>query len=336
VRRLAALALAFGLACASGQAGPSPPAGPPPRWPPAPAQARILFEDSFPSPRRAPPQTSFWGRVWNAVVGLGDDRRDDPPLQRPFGIALGGDRLLVADPDLRTVLSVDWRAGTSEAVTCPSRDWILPMGVAAGEAGSIWVADAGAHALVEVAGGRCRSVGAGVLDRPTGVAVGAGRIYAVDTPRHEVIAFSPAGAPVARVGVRGEEDGQLNFPTALAVLADGTLLVVDALNFRVARFTADGRWLRSFGNPGDGGGAFGRPKAIAADAQGRIYVTDALNDVVVVFSPEGEFQLAFGGRGDGPGALTLPAGVAVGADRVFVADSFNRRVQIYQLLGERP
>jgi 6-bladed beta-propeller len=335
MRRIAALALGSALACASGPAAPPP--GPPPRWPPAPAQARVRFEVSFPSPVRPPREVSFWKRMWNAVVGVGEgDGREEPPLQRPFGVAAEGDRLLVADPDLRTVLRVDWRAGTSEQIACPARDWVLPMGVAAGEGGSIWVADAGAHALVEVARGRCRAVGADVLERPTAVAVAAGRIYTVDTPRHEVVAFSPAGAPVARVGVRGEQDGQLNFPTALAVLADGTLLVVDALNFRVARFGPDGRWVRSFGDPGDGGGAFGRPKAIAADAQGRIFVTDALNDVVVVFSPDGEFQLAFGGRGNGPGALTLPAGVAIGADRVFVADSFNRRVQIYQLLGERP
>lgn len=330
------LAALLVVACASGPAVPPLPAGPPPAWPPAPARPQVRFVATFPPLEREPVQRPFWTRVWRAIVGLGAERSEGPLLQRPFGIAPEGDRLLVADPDGHRVLRVDWRTGAAEPVTCPDKEWVSPMAVAAGESGAVWVADAGAHALVEVAQGRCRAVGADILERPTAVVVKAGRVYTVDPPRHQVLGFSPSGKLEVRLGGRGDADGQLNFPTALAVLGDGTLLVVDSLNFRVARFAADGRWLQGFGTPGDGGGAFGRPKAVAADAQGRVYVTDTLHDVVVVFSPEGDFQLAFGGRGGGPGSLTLPAGVAIASGHVFVADSFNQRVQVYQLIGAEP
>jgi DNA-binding beta-propeller fold protein YncE len=45
--------------------------------------------------------------------------------------------------------------------------------------------------------------------------------------------------------------------------------------------------------------------------------------------------LYFGALGGGPGQFNLPAGLYVDAeDRLYVADSFNRRVQIFQYLAE--
>lgn len=328
--RRAALAALLLLACARPMAAPVATA-PPPSWPAAPAQPRVRFAAQFPREHAEAPQRSFFVRLWHAVAGLDDEAEASPALLRPFGVAASGDRLFVADPDGAQVLRVDWKTGAAGPVACSGRDWVAPMAVAVGPAEVLWVADSGARALVRVAADGCRAVGEGVLDRPAAVALAGGLVYAVDPPRHAVVGFSPEGVEQVRIGGRGGGEGKFNYPTGLAALADGTLLVVDALNFRIDRFSAGGRWLGSFGTAGDGEGAFGRPKAVATDEEGRIYVTDALHDVVLVFSPEGEFQLAFGGSGDGPGRLTLPAGVAVAQARLFVADSFNHRVQAYEL-----
>jgi DNA-binding beta-propeller fold protein YncE len=122
----------------------------------------------------------------------------------------------------------------------------------------------------------------------------------------------------------------------VATRPDGALLLVDALNFRIVELGPDGAPRASFGQAGGGEGAFGRPKGVAVGDDGRVYVTDAQHDVLLVFDAGGKFELAVGRTGNGPDGLALPAGVAVGGGFVFVADSYNRRVQIYELLGGAP
>jgi sugar lactone lactonase YvrE len=138
---------------------------------------------------------------------------------------------------------------------------------------------------------------------------------------------------VSRFGGEGEGDGQLHFPTAIARSKDGTLLVVDALNFRIARFTTDGRWLGAFGAPGDVDGALARPKGIAVDDAGRIYVSDAQRDALLVFSADGTFDTVLGAGGAAPGQVTMPAGLAVAGRMLYLADSLNQRVQVFEIPG---
>jgi DNA-binding beta-propeller fold protein YncE len=93
-------------------------------------------------------------------------------------------------------------------------------------------------------------------------------------------------------------------------------------------------WPAAFGDAGDGAGSFARPKAVAVDGGGRIYVSDAERDLVAVFDALGRFEYAIGASGSAPGELLLPAGVAVAGGHLFVADSHNGRVQIFELLGD--
>ena len=303
-------------------------------WPAPPERALVRFVESFPRPGAEPERASFWKRALNLIVGAEPaSQRPALLLERPFGIAAVERGFVVADPDGRTVLRVNPREGQSTPLECGGRPWKMPMAVAAAPDGSVYVADGEAGLVLRVApDGSCLAIGKGALERPSGVAFVAGRIYVVDPPRHQVVAFAPDGREVLRFGARGDGEGKLNFPTGLSAGEGETLLVVDALNFRIVRYRTDGTALDSFGGPGDGSGAFGRPKAVATDSGGRIYVSDAQNDVVVVFSRPGSFETAVGGSSPAPGSLTLPAGIAIGDGFLYVADSYNHRVQIFQLL----
>jgi DNA-binding beta-propeller fold protein YncE len=74
---------------------------------------------------------------------------------------------------------------------------------------------------------------------------------------------------------------------------------------------------------------------VGTDLRGQVYVADAAFENVQVFGPDGRLLLAFGGPGTGPGGFYLPAGVFVDASNViWVADSFNRRVQAFRLLTD--
>lgn len=331
-RLLAAAALAVAAACAHAPAARRPP--PDVAWPAPPAPPRLRLLALVPDPDAPPPRKSFWRRVADAVTGLDSARRRETLLARPFGVAVGPDgALFVADPDGAAVLRFDGD-GRVTRVACRGREWTAPIAVALGARGELLVADAGAGEIVVVEAAGCRALARGALERPTGIAVSGERLLVVDPPRHEVVTLSPGGEVLARLGARGEGEGEFHFPTAIAAAPDGSVLVVDALNFRIVRLSGDGRWLGAFGAPGGDGSGFARPKGVATDASGRVYVTDAQRDAVLVFGADGAFQYAAGATGTDPGRFALPAGVAVSGDRLYVADSHNRRVQVFQLVGD--
>ena len=77
-----------------------------------------------------------------------------------------------------------------------------------------------------------------------------------------------------------------------------------------------------------------RPKGIAVDSEGHLYVVDGLWGIVQVFDQQGRLLYYFGGRGMANGEFQLPAGLFIDReDRIFVVDSFNRRVQVYRYFG---
>lgn len=328
-RLAGAVALAALLACAHAP-GTSP--LPAVAWPDGAAAPRARLAAIFPDPSAPPPRRSWVRALVDTLAGVGaDDRRRAAALERPFGVAVAGDgSFVVADPDAPAVIRVPAQ-GAPKRVKCAGRDWSAPMAVAVAPDGALFVTDAGE--VVQVGpGGHCSTLGSGRLERPTGVVVDGERLLVVDPPRHEIVVLSRGDAVLARWGTRGEGDGQLHFPTAIARAGDGTILVVDALNFRIARFSAGGEWLGAFGEAGQSGGALARPKAVALDPAGRIYVSDAQRDLVLVFSPAGEFDCALAAGGADPGRLTMPAGLAIAGSRLYVADSLNHRVQVFELL----
>jgi hypothetical protein len=61
---------------------------------------------------------------------------------------------------------------------------------------------------------------------------------------------------------------------------------------------------------------------------------DGIYDTVQVFNPEGELLMHFGSSGFKPGHFWLPAGIAIDREnKIFVADTYNHRVQIFKYLG---
>lgn len=105
---------------------------------------------------------------------------------------------------------------------------------------------------------------------------------------------------------------------------------------------------RSWGAAGTEPGQFNRPRGIAIGPDGEVYVVDSDNSRIQVFSPDGSFLRQWGsycdietGSGcvdpDGDGPLALgdgqfkePWGITVdGSGRVYVADTWNHRVQVF-------
>jgi DNA-binding beta-propeller fold protein YncE len=63
-------------------------------------------------------------------------------------------------------------------------------------------------------------------------------------------------------------------------------------------------------------------------------VVEGYANLVQVFNREGQLLYYFGQPGSGPGEFQLPAGMFIDQDnRIFVVDSFNRRIQIFHYYG---
>jgi DNA-binding beta-propeller fold protein YncE len=60
-------------------------------------------------------------------------------------------------------------------------------------------------------------------------------------------------------------------------------------------------------------------------------VVEGLSGMVQVFDRQGQLLYHFGQPGTGMGEFQLPTGLFIdSSDRVFVVDSHNRRVQVFQ------
>ncbi|MBU0704193.1 MAG: NHL repeat-containing protein, partial [Chloroflexi bacterium] len=80
------------------------------------------------------------------------------------------------------------------------------------------------------------------------------------------------------------------------------------------------------------------PRDVAVGPDERLYVADTGNKRVQVFEPDGGFAFQWGGGGVLDGYLDEPVGIAFGLDpatgsgqgsAVYVADTWNRRVQVF-------
>ena len=86
------------------------------------------------------------------------------------------------------------------------------------------------------------------------------------------------------------------------------------------------------GNAFDGGhgpepGHFDQPMGIAVDAAGELFVADRNNHRIQVFGRDGNFKRAWGAMGSAPGEFKEPHDVAVDDEFVYVADTWNQRIQ---------
>jgi DNA-binding beta-propeller fold protein YncE len=192
------------------------------------------------------------------------------------------------------------------------------------------------------------------LLRPRAVAVGPnGERVIADSGNHRIVVLDQTGAfqyafgSHCRLG-EGEAggcvddfgfalgDGQFYEPWGVAVGPNGDIFVADTWNGRIQVFDAEGQFLRKWGYFSSTGGeltdpyALFGPRGIAVDQQGNLVVTDTGNKRILHFTPDGQLIQQAGGGGVILGRFEEPTAVEVDPQTgfVFVADAWNRRVQV--------
>lgn len=305
-------------------------------WPRPPLPPRIEYVTSIHSHEDLFQTGGLWGAVARLFAG-----GPDSSLSRPYAIAVhpeGG--LLVSDAGRQVVHFFDWSHRKYISIGGQSEGGLAsPVGVGVMTDGSILVCDSRLGRVLKYApDGRYLGVFADAEEfgRPAGLSVSqrSGEVFVADVTNHVIAVFSPEGRRIRTLGGRGSEPGQFNFPTHLAIDPKNRLLVTDSMNFRVQMIEPDGRPLRSYGSLGAAEGQFSKPKGVAADRTGRVIVVEGLYDALQIFGQESELLISLGEPGSDAGQFWLPAGLTVDLDEglLFVADSYNSRVQVFRFL----
>jgi sugar lactone lactonase YvrE len=326
------------LACAMPASRQQPPIPVRLAWPRSGSGYGVDYLESISKPEDLAIRRGFLTRLVDIAFGPSEAPRK---LLRPFAVVSDvRGRLVVVDNSVNAVHILDPARRWHKALQGPARELFQsPVGVDTDSAGNIYVSDSTLGKIfVFDRDGKFRRFlgdarGEGLFKRPTGLAVDkkTGEIYLTDTLRHKVYVLDARGAVKREWGKRGEESGEFNFPTAVA-LHEERVVVLDTMNFRVQIFDRSGTYLSSFGKPANEPGGFFRPKGLAIDAERKlILVGDAMFEVVQAFTFDGKLVFAFGEPGSEPGRFRLASGLCSTADgRLLVADAYNGRIQVFR------
>lgn len=186
----------------------------------------------------------------------------------------------------------------------------------------------------------------GQFNEPFDVAVdAAGFVYVTDVRNRRVQKFSADGQFILAFGQE-----YVSKPSGIGIGPDGSVWVTDFNNDQVFQFDPKGRLLNQFGEPGEGPGQFDSPVDVAVATNGDLFVVDEYHHRIQKFGPNGKFILTWGQQGkvnvvrsalnfllptDHKGDFQYPSRIAIGPDgRVFVADAYNNRVQVFDTNGQ--
>lgn len=161
---------------------------------------------------------------------------------------------------------------------------------------------------------------------PYSVAIGSnGDIYATDPERARILVFARYGdfKRIVHTAGGGTGPGMFQRPESIALDARDNLYIADSWANKVVVFDPDGQFVREWSVPG-------QPRGIAVSSR-LVYVLGP--GTVYVYSATGEELRQFGTRGKKPGQIDAYQGIAVRDGRVYIADSYNQRIQAFDTQG---
>jgi len=158
--------------------------------------------------------------------------------------------------------------------------------------------------------------------------------YIADSNNHRIQKFTLEGELITVWGKEGEEEGEFQSPSSVAIDRDGYVYVADTNNHRIQKFTSNGRLISIWGTEGSENGQFRFPSGIAVGSDGHVYVADTFNHRIQKFTSEGIFVSTWGREGQEDGEFASPSGVALGPEgHVYVMDTGNHRMQKFSSDG---
>ncbi len=278
--------------------------------------------------------------VYDRMVygGFGPDA-----LVKPMDVAVIGQQIYVTDTMNKRVqvFEMDGKplAKFGQEGKGPGQ-FRFPYGIAGDSQGNIYVADLynGCISIFDKQGKFIKYFAENkpeekVIDSPGGLRIIGDKVYLSEIRRSQVTVFDLAGNKLMELGKIGTKPGEFRAPNAVTADKEGYIYVVDTANSRVQIFDKTGKFLRivNGSEANKGASLFVNPRGIGIDSRGRIYVVSNLTNYVIVFDRDGKKLFEFGGNGAANTQFALPNGLFVDEnDRVFITDTVNQRVAVYQ------
>ena len=264
-------------------------------------------------------------------------------VNAPSGAACSSASIYIAENASINAFSFTGTSPQSWSVPTPASG--LSSGLAVDGNGNVYMADSYNNLIREYtsSGTPVTTYGPGTLKQPSAVAVDSSgssgiSIYVADSGNNQIQKFSvqiatPTTGPVTTVTETAwGSNGSLSFPEGIAA-STTNVYVADTLNNEVASFDTNGNNLSKWGGPGSGDLQFVTPIGIAYNGStSLLFVADYGNNRVEVLSTTGIYSNQFGSSSSagGNGILKGPEGVAVGGGYIFVADTNDNLIQVFQ------
>ena len=160
-----------------------------------------------------------------------------------------------------------------------------PRGISFDADGNLIVCDAGNKCVrfFSPEGNIFKTIGAGRLRMPFNCVCHEGKLFVSDRDAHLIKVYNSNGRFLYEFGTCGTGDGELSYPTGLAVDKMGHLLVCSLRNHRVQVFTLYGKFVAKFGEYGKELGQMNSPSSVSVLKSGRIVVCEFENNRFQIF-----------------------------------------------------
>ena len=245
----------------------------------------------------------------------------------------------------------------------------VPHGIAFNNHSQMVVSEFNGHQVMvyDVSGQKIGQFGSNVeMIRPRGIAIdNEDNIYV--TSEHKLQKFSSSYGLVKCVGQRGNENGEFEVPSGIAIHSN-EVYVCDRQNHRIQVFDLNLTFIRPVGKPGQNPGEFEYPCDVKFDNAGsmyvaehdkrvqvmdkngqhirmitkgvgkptalhiinnHLYVSDLVQHRIVVFQTSGDYVTSFGCQGQEEGEFTQPNGITSYEGLMYICDGDNHRIQVF-------
>jgi sugar lactone lactonase YvrE/4-amino-4-deoxy-L-arabinose transferase-like glycosyltransferase len=295
-----------------------------------PSEMLLPPQGAYPALPPPPIQMEFEEISLKHIATWGGMGEGEGEFNEPRDIAVDSEgNVYVADTGNRRVQKFDAEGNFIASWGGAEEEFIEPLAVVVNSRGDVFVLDSEPGWIYRfTAEGKPISRFGGPdaqFYHPRGMAIDdEDNIYIADTGSCRIVKYDVNGNKVAQFGTKGSAPGQILEPTDIAIDPRGMLYIVDIGNRRIQlwdRFWRyEGEWAIPLAN------AYNGSHLSLAD-DGTIFITIPEHHQVFRYSPEGELLSKWGG----PEQFRIPVGLLLKGNRLYVADTLNHRVQIFEI-----